>query len=106
MPGTRLEHADGEREPGGEHRMNVWQGDFPARNSEADGYYGTAPVGSFPPNGYGLHNMTGNVSAPRMATRAIRTSRTRPRHSSSSSSARRRPRCRAPSSSRPARKPE
>jgi formylglycine-generating enzyme required for sulfatase activity len=50
-----------ELEPGGEHRMNVWQGDFPARNSEEDGFAGTAPVDAFPPNGYGLHNMTGNV---------------------------------------------
>jgi formylglycine-generating enzyme required for sulfatase activity len=50
-----------ELEPGGEHRMNVWQGDFPARNSEEDGFAGTSPVDSFPPNAYGLHNMTGNV---------------------------------------------
>jgi len=48
-------------EPGGAHRMNVWQGDFPARNTAADGFVGTAPVGSFPPNGYGLYEMTGNV---------------------------------------------
>ncbi len=48
-------------EPGGEHRMNVWQGDFPTRNTAADGYLGTAPVDAFPPNGYGLHNTTGNV---------------------------------------------
>jgi sulfatase modifying factor 1 len=48
-------------EPSGEHRMNVWQGDFPARNSRADGYLGTAPVGSFPPNGFGLYEATGNV---------------------------------------------
>jgi formylglycine-generating enzyme len=48
-------------EPGGEHRMNVWQGQFPAENTEADGWYGTAPVLSYPANGYGLHNMTGNV---------------------------------------------
>jgi formylglycine-generating enzyme required for sulfatase activity len=48
-------------EPGGEHRMNVWQGEFPARNTRADGWYGTAPVDTFPPNGYGLHNPTGNT---------------------------------------------
>jgi formylglycine-generating enzyme len=48
-------------EPGGEHRMNVWQGSFPAENTRADGWYGTAPVTEYPPNGYGLHNMTGNV---------------------------------------------
>ena len=50
-----------EREPGGEHRMNVWQGRFPAHNSEEDGYYGTCPVDEFPANGYGLHNTSGNV---------------------------------------------
>jgi formylglycine-generating enzyme len=50
-----------ELEPGGEHRMNVFQGTFPAHNTEADGFAGTAPVGSFPPNGYGLHEMTGNA---------------------------------------------
>jgi formylglycine-generating enzyme required for sulfatase activity len=50
-----------EREPGGEHRMNVWQGRFPAENSRADGYYGTCPVDAFPPNGFGLRNVTGNV---------------------------------------------
>ncbi len=50
-----------ELEPGGEHRMNVWQGTFPAENTSADGFYGTCPVDEFPPNGFGLHNMTGNV---------------------------------------------
>lgn len=48
-------------EPAGEHRMNVWQGRFPAHNVCADGFYGTCPVDAFPPNAYGLFNMTGNV---------------------------------------------
>jgi sulfatase modifying factor 1 len=47
--------------PGGQHRMNVWQGRFPQHNSLEDCYYGTAPVDTFPPNGFGLYNMTGNV---------------------------------------------
>jgi len=47
--------------PGGEHRMNVWQGEFPQRNSLDDGYLGTAPVRSFLPNGLGLYETTGNV---------------------------------------------
>ena len=50
-----------ELEPGGEHRMNVFQGTFPAADTGADGYRGTAPVDAFPANGYGLFNMTGNV---------------------------------------------
>ena len=50
-----------ELEPGGEHMMNVWQGDFPALNTAGDDFVGTAPVDAFPPNGYGLFNMTGNV---------------------------------------------
>ena len=45
----------------GEHRCNVWQGDFPDRNTEADGYLSTAPVRSFRPNGFGLFNTSGNV---------------------------------------------
>ncbi len=48
-------------EPGGGHRMNVFQGRFPAENTAADGYAGTAPVSAFEPNGHGLHQMTGNV---------------------------------------------
>ncbi|MFL5866397.1 MAG: formylglycine-generating enzyme family protein [Thermoleophilaceae bacterium] len=48
-------------EPGGEHRMNVWQGTFPSSNTREDGYLGTCPVDAFPPNGHGLHNTSGNV---------------------------------------------
>jgi formylglycine-generating enzyme required for sulfatase activity len=40
---------------------NIWQGDFPHRNSRADGFAGTAPVDSFAPNGFGLFNMCGNA---------------------------------------------
>jgi sulfatase modifying factor 1 len=50
-----------ELEPGGEHRMNVFQGTFPAENTLADGHDGTAPVDAFPPNDFGLYNTTGNV---------------------------------------------
>jgi len=47
--------------PNGKHMMNTWQGDFPTLNTGEDGWKGTAPVDSFPPNGFGLFNMTGNV---------------------------------------------
>lgn len=47
--------------PAGTHAMNTWQGEFPENNTADDGWVGTAPVGSFPPNGYGLYEMTGNV---------------------------------------------
>ena len=47
--------------PAGQHRCNIWQGIFPDSNNADDGYAGTAPVHAFPPNGYGLHNMAGNV---------------------------------------------
>lgn len=50
-----------ELEPSGQQRMNVWQGEFPNNNTVADGFYGLAPVRSFPANGFGLFEMTGNT---------------------------------------------
>jgi formylglycine-generating enzyme required for sulfatase activity len=47
--------------PNGEHRCNIWQGRFPDYNSGDDGYSGTSPVDAFPPNGFGLYNVAGNV---------------------------------------------
>ncbi|WP_313893223.1 formylglycine-generating enzyme family protein [Psychrobacillus sp.] len=50
-----------ELNPNGKHYCNIWQGSFPYENTEEDGYHGTAPAQSFPPNGYGLYNVAGNV---------------------------------------------
>jgi sulfatase modifying factor 1 len=47
--------------PGGRWMANTWQGPFPYRDLGLDGFVGRAPVGSFPPNGYGLYDMAGNV---------------------------------------------
>lgn len=46
--------------PGGLHRCNIWQGEFPLSDTAEDGFSRTAPVMSFEPNGYGLFNMVGN----------------------------------------------
>lgn len=42
-------------------KANTWQGNFPNENSQKDHYYRTSPVMTFPPNGYGLFDMAGNV---------------------------------------------
>ncbi|QEE27557.1 formylglycine-generating enzyme family protein [Terriglobus albidus] len=47
--------------PDGEHRCNIWQGEFPRHDTGDDGYTGTCPVDAFPPNGYGLYSATGNT---------------------------------------------
>jgi formylglycine-generating enzyme required for sulfatase activity len=47
--------------PGGRLMANTWQGRFPWENLAADGYEGTSPIGTFPPNGFGLYDMIGNV---------------------------------------------
>src|SRR6516165_6784294 len=50
-----------EANPDGQLMANTWQGRFPYRNDGALGWTGTSPVGTFPPNGYGLVDMIGNV---------------------------------------------
>ena len=47
--------------PGGRHLCNIWQGEFPERDTAEDGYAGTSPVEAFPANGFGLFSMTGNT---------------------------------------------
>jgi len=50
-----------ELRPGGKWMANTFQGQFPVRDSAEDGFAGIAPVEQFPPNGYGLYDMAGNV---------------------------------------------
>src|SRR5262245_42224555 len=47
--------------PGGKHMANTWQGEFPHQNRADDGFERTSLVTAFPPNGYGVHDMIGNV---------------------------------------------
>jgi formylglycine-generating enzyme required for sulfatase activity len=60
LDGARYAWGD-ELTPGGEHRCNIWQGRFPIGNTAEDGHAGTAPVAAFPANGFGLHDVAGNV---------------------------------------------
>jgi formylglycine-generating enzyme required for sulfatase activity len=47
--------------PGGRPMANFWQGEFPHENTLVDRWEGTSPIGAFPANGYGIHDMIGNV---------------------------------------------
>ena len=49
--------------PGGKAMANTWQGQFPWQNLKLDGFDGTSPVRSFPPNGYGLYDITGTCGS-------------------------------------------
>ena len=60
LEGKRYPWGD-DLHPGGEHRCNIWQGDFPEENTGEDGYLATAPVDAFEPNDFGLCNVAGNV---------------------------------------------
>lgn len=60
LRGQRFVWGD-ELMPDGRHRCNIWQGEFPHRNTEDDGWLTTAPVKTYAPNGHGLYQMAGNV---------------------------------------------
>jgi formylglycine-generating enzyme required for sulfatase activity len=47
--------------PNGEHRCNIWQGEFPRKDTGDDGFTGTCPVDAFSSNDFGLYSMTGNT---------------------------------------------
>lgn len=59
--GARFPWGDREPDDHSFQPCNIWQGEFPARNSGRDGFLATAPADAFAPNGYGLFNMSGNT---------------------------------------------
>lgn len=61
LQGMRYPWGDALHGERGEHLCNIWQGTFPSTNTVEDGFVGTAPVGSFPPNGFGLFDAAGNA---------------------------------------------
>lgn len=60
LDGKRFPWGD-EFRPGGKFMANTYTGEFPIKDTSEDGYSRPAPVRSFPPNGYGLYDMGGNV---------------------------------------------
>ncbi|MEW6269287.1 MAG: formylglycine-generating enzyme family protein [Thermodesulfobacteriota bacterium] len=60
LDGKRYAWGD-ELRPAGKWQANTWQGRFPSSDSAEDGHRGTAPVASYPANGFGVHDLAGNV---------------------------------------------